>query len=196
MAHHIIYIPGIGDNKSRVEGLVIAFWRLFGVRGHCCPMPWTASDFQTQLDKVLDLIDALTTQGHTVSLVGASAGASGVLHAYLNHRDAISGLVYICAKINRPETVSDRTNNQNPAFKQSLAQLQPLLSQLTDEDKRKMRSFYSLRDKTVSYEDTVIPGVAERRLPPLSHGLAIVYTISFGAPRLLGFLKQLAKQQL
>jgi hypothetical protein len=53
-----------------------------------------------------------------------------------------------------------------------------------------MLSLYSHVDKSVNHQATIIPGVAERALPSLRHGRAIIYGITLGAPGLIRFLKQ------
>jgi len=192
MKHHVIYVPGIGDNSFYVQGIAVRLWRLFGVRGHFHVMPWLGKEpFEPKLDRLLKEIDKYSGQGDKVSLIGPSAGTSAVLNAYVERADKITGLIYICAKINAPETVDQPTYDANPAFKTSLELLQKNLPKLTDNDKVKMLSLYSLGDKRVPYAATVIPGVQERRLPKFRHSLAIIYAITLGAPRLLRFLKKL-----
>ena len=188
--HHVIYVPGILDDKLLVQSSLIRFWRFHGVHGHCHEIPWAGPEaWAPKFRRLLDEIDQYAEQGHHVSLVGASAGASAVLNAYAERKDSITGLVYICAKINAPETVSDKTYAENPAFKTSLSQLQDKLKTLTPADKTKMLSLYSPGDKTVPYAATVIQGVEERGLPRFNHGKAILYGIGLGAGSMLGFLK-------
>lgn len=195
MKHHVIYIPGISDDVLRVQSGLIQVWRLFGVRPHLHALPWAGEQsFQPKLARLLAVIDALADSGKTVSLVGASAGASAVLHAYAARQSQIVSLAYICAKINSPEAVSDRTYRENPAFKEALYSLQPVIATFSGSDKSRMLSFYSKADITVSHADTVIEGVPERVLPALRHGWAILYAISFGAHGLLKFLKHPAQQ--
>ncbi|HSX37026.1 MAG TPA: hypothetical protein VLG13_02835 [Patescibacteria group bacterium] len=190
MKHHVIYVPGITDDTFRVQSLLLLTWWLYGVRPHLHVIPWAGDEaFAPKLQRLLDKVDGLHAQGHTLSLVGASAGASAVLNAYIQRKDKISGLVYICGKINHPESVSERTYSENPAFKESLGRLPETLAQLTPEDKAKMLSLYSPVDTSVPYPDTIIGGVAEKRLPRLRHGWAIVYAISLGAFGLIKFLK-------
>lgn len=195
MKHHVIYVPGLGDDILHVQSLLIQYWRLFGVSPHMHAMPWAGDEgFDPKLQRLIERIDALHARGRRVSLVGASAGASGVLHAYIKRKDTVSGLVYICGKINHPETVSQRTYNANPAFKESVGSLAGVLAALQRGDKPEMLSLYSRADTTVPYRDTVIQGVREVQLPPVRHGWAIIYALSLGAPKLLYFLKRVAKQ--
>lgn len=191
MKHHVIYIPGLGDDVYKLQSLVIKLWRLYGVHGHCHAMPWAGEEaFEPKFQKLLDLIDKYADKGHKVSLVGASAGASAVINAYVERRDKIASLAYITAKIKAPETVKAKTYRANPAFKTSMYLLQRNLSKLTKADKAKMHSFYSQADTTVPYAATVIPGVKESRLPDLRHSRAIAYALTLGAPRVLSALKK------
>ncbi len=193
MAHHIIYVPGIQDDLFHAQSLIIKFWRLFGVCGHCHPLPWAGQgDYATKAATLLARIDDYVAAGHRVSLVGASAGASAVLNAYAARRTAVSGVAYICAKINRPETVSAETLGENPAFKTALALLQANLQTFDAADKSRFYSFYSVKDGTVAYADTRVNGVRESKLAPLGHGLAIIYCLTFGFPKLLRVLKPAA----
>lgn len=160
------------------------------MRGHCHEIPWAGEEaWEPKFQRLLKQIDYYADQGHQVSLVGASAGASAVLNAYAERADKIHRLIYICAKINAPETVSKKTYAENPAFKTSLELLQGNLKKLTAADKAKMHSYYSPNDGNVPYEATVINGVDETRLPALRHGRAILYSLSIGATNLMRFLK-------
>lgn len=196
MQHHVIYVPGILDD-SYLQSTWVRLWRLYGVHGHLHEMPWAGGGrYQGKHKRLLDRIDKYKSQGHRVSLIGASAGASAVLNAYVERRDSITGLEYICAKIQAPETVYDEIYSANPAFKTSMEILQGNLPKLTDLDKAKMHSFYSPADTFVPHAATIIPGVAESALPPLRHGRAVIYSLTAGAFKLLAPLRRLAEQQM
>lgn len=192
--HHVIYVPGIGDNIWHVQSLAVRTWRLYGVRQHFHAMPWFGQEnFAPKFQHLLDEIDGYVAQGHKVSLVGASAGASAVLNAYVAQPDKTNGVVLICPKINGPETVSKKTYRENPAFKESLELLQINLPKLTAQDKAtKILSYISPADGSVSYAGSVIPGVREKRLSAIKHGYAIMYALTFGAYGLIRFLKSQA----
>lgn len=194
MKHHVIYVPGIGDNIWHVQSMAVRAWRLYGVRGHFHAMPWAGQEgFEPKFQRLLDEIDKYASRGHKVSLVGASAGASAVLNAFVEESDRISGVVLICPKINGPETVSQKTYAENPAFKDSLGLLQVNLPKLTASQKaNQILNYYSPKDGTIPYEGITIPGVPERRLPGIKHGYAIMYALTFGAHGLLDFLKELS----
>ena len=191
--HHVIFVPGILDDIYHAQSALTASWRLHGVHGHCHEIPWAGKErWEPKFRRLLDRIDSLKAQGHLVSLAGASAGASAVLNAYVQRKDQITGVAYICAKINAPETVEAKTYRENPAFKTALYDIQPHLKKLTPADKAKFHSFYSPGDTRVPYAATVIAGVEETRLPALRHGRAILYALGPGAGTLLAPLKHAA----
>ena len=174
-----------------VQSTLIRSWRFHGVRGHCHAIPWAGEEaWQSKFQRLLDEIDEYAGQGHKVSLVGASAGASAVLNAYAERRDKVAGVgLYMCQG-QCAGTVSARNLCQESGFQgSSLELLQGNLKKLTAADKAKMRSYYSPNDGTVPYATTVIKGVDETRLPALRHGRAILYSLSFGFPKLIRFLK-------
>jgi hypothetical protein len=191
--HHVIYIPGITDDIYRVQSTALTTWRLYGVHPHLHVMPWAGKGrYEDKLTSLVVEIDRYSESGK-VSLVGASAGASAVINAFMERRDKVSAVVIICGKINGPETVSAKTYSENPAFETSMHQLQSNLKKLTSRDKHKMLSLYSPGDRTVPYESTVISGVDERALPAvLGHGQAIFYCLTVGAPIVISHLKRQA----
>lgn len=191
--HYVIYVPGILDDKYHIQGLAVATWRLYGLRSHIHPMPWAGDEaYQAKKARLVARIDSYAAAGHTVSLVGASAGASAVINAYVQRKDIIQSLICIAGKINGPETVSAATYSRNPAFKTSMDELQRSLAQLNDRDRAKLLSLYSEGDTSVPHEATVIPGVEERTLPRLGHGKAIIYSLTVGAPIIISYLKRRA----
>jgi pimeloyl-ACP methyl ester carboxylesterase len=195
--HHVFYVPGILDDIYHAQGILVATWRLYGVHPHIHEMPWAGDgSYDSKFKKLLAAIDGQLERGHKVSLVGASAGASAVINAYADRTDKISGLVYVCGKINGAENVSDDTYSHNPAFKTSMQQLQTNLLNLANEDKNKMLSLYSQADRAVPHEATYIPGVEEKALPAIRHGKAIIYSLSLGAPIIISHLKRQARSAL
>lgn len=188
--HYVLYVPGIKDDLLGVQSLLIQCWRLQGVRPVRVSMPWRGQGaYEPKLARLVSKIDTYRQQGHIVSLVGASAGASAVLNAYSNRKDDVKSVAYICGKINRPEAVSKKLYAENAAFRTSLLALQETVKHLGPNDKSNLHSFYSPADHTVPHKDTVISGVPEQKLIPVSHAWAILYALSFGSGKLLRTIK-------
>lgn len=181
MKHHVIYVPGIMDDVAYAQSTLVRLWRIYNLVGLTHSMPWTgAADYPAKAQRLLALIDSLHAQGRTVSLVGASAGASAVLNAYHDRLDVINGVVLVCPKINNSDNIGSEIETKNPSFIQSMNVLEVRLPQLTDANKQRIISLLSPRDGLVPREDSFIAGVTEQRLPPLRHNSAIAYAITFG----------------
>jgi hypothetical protein len=189
MSHHVIFIPGLADNRTFGQDIAIQTWRLFGLKPHYLALRWDRQDsFEVKVDKLLKLIEELQVAGHDVSLVGASAGASAVINAYVANKN-IHRVIYICGKINRPDVVSPKVYADNPDFKESLALLQQNLTRLTEEDKQKLLSLFPYKDTVVPYADTRITGVAEQRIVGWSHSQGIFSGIVISAPKIARFIR-------
>ena len=159
-------------------------------------MPWLGEQpYESKLLSLLDEVNSYKAQNHRVFLVGASAGASAALNLYAEYSGRVDGVVLICPKINRPETVGSAIYEVNPAFRTALTLLQSNIALLTSRRKARIAIYYSPKDGIISYNDRKLPGVKEFRLPPIRHGYAIMYAITLGSFRLCSRLKALAAEQ-
>jgi predicted peptidase len=189
---YVIYVPGILDDTYHIQGILMKTWWMYGFKPLTHEMPWAGDEpYEPKLQALIEQIDQLFLKDKKVYLVGASAGASAVLNAYIKRRHKVSGLALICPKINGPETVGDKTYAENPAFKTSMYELQKTLKLLTAEDKQKIRIYYSTNDQAIPYEGSTIDEVREDKLPAIKHGWAILYAISLGAAQIAAFFRSL-----
>jgi len=183
----ILYIPGLGDHNLRGQRLVLAAWRRRGLRVEICQMNWNDKQpFEPKLRKIIDRIDALVAQGHIVSLVGVSAGASAAVHAFARRSDKLAKLVLICGAIQHPEEVGEDTKRENPAFWESMLALHDgVLDKLTDIERRKIVSFVPKSDDVVNPKNMRIDGIGYESLPTHGHVQSIAYAITVGARRII-----------
>ena len=190
MKHHIIYVPGLGDHHSRGQSIVVRYWRIFGLYGHYLPLNWRDPEsFSYKLKKLTDKIDELTEQGHNVSLVGVSAGASAVLSAYVS-RPHINGAITIAGKIYRPETIGQTIQTENPDFAEAMGYVQNNLDILSQRSALKnILCIYSLGDKRVPFKDATIRNGNKYRVAGWNHGSGIFFGVIQGAPTIARFLK-------
>lgn len=192
--HHVIYVPGIGDSRSLGQDKGIEWWRLLGVHGHYHPVGWNGDEpFEPKLKRLLAQIDSYTEAGDNVSLLGFSAGASAVLNAFAKRRDAVTSVICVSGKLNRPSGASNYFQ-QNPAFKESLFLLQHNLESLSEADKRRILTLNPLLDSVVPLQDAVIPGVKRWRTFSFSHVMSIAVTLTLYAPFLTLYLKRQVKK--
>lgn len=190
---HIIYVPGLGDSKPHAQQFIPGYWGLFGVTGYYLPIRWSSGAFAPKLERLIGKIDELAAKGDRVSLVGTSAGASAVLVAYAARPDKVAGVVCICGKINHPETVEPWRFAENPAFKESLAQLQQVLPALDRAARARIMSIHPWYDDLVPVADTRIPGATEKTIPAIGHVFGIFVALVFCTPIIIKFLKRQTK---
>lgn len=191
MRHHSIYIPGILDDVGHVQSCLIRLWALHGVRGKMHVMPWAGKGAYTVKEaKLLAVIDHYVSAGHSVSILGASAGATAALNVLLARPGVIDSVILICPKINNSRNVNPQLVQKNPAFMESLLQLEAAMPALTPTMKQKIAIFVSPADGTVTLADSKIDGVVTRQLPAFKHSVAILYAISIGFRKILPLLRQ------
>jgi len=190
MTHHIIYIPGLGDQRTYGQHVAINLWRCFGFTPHYFPLGWNKKEgFNAKLERILQRVEQLSGDANHVSLVGVSAGASAVINAYVSSKK-VTGVVSISGKINHPETVKPSVYATNPDFKESLEMLQNSLGLLTGKDKQRLLSIHPLKDLTVPLDDTRIPGVEEKTVIGWNHVQGIAAGVVMGSAAIARFLHE------
>lgn len=191
MTHIVIYVPGLGDTNLNGRRLIVAGWRLYGVRPVVHQMNWAdAEPFAPKLQRLLKHIDELVAAGNQVSLVGESAGASAVMHAYAVRQDAVHRVACICGKLRHPETIHPATYQHNPTFQESMQLLATSIANIRPERINRIRSVHPLRDQTVPIADTFVEGAESKTIPSIGHATSIVLGDTLFAYTLIGFLKQ------
>ena len=192
--HYVIYVPGLGDNKWLIQGILVYAWRLYGVKSVTRTMNWLDPEsFEEKLTRLLVEIDEKLARGYAVSLVGASAGAGAVVNAYAARKGQISGVVNICGKIQNAQTISEATYMRNPAFKESMAMLPSSLDKLSANERSRILNLHPKADATVPVRDTFIEASIEKTMPVVGHSLGIIIALSMYGRFICRFLKQQAE---
>lgn len=191
MKLHVIYIPGIGDDRTGLQGRIVKTWRIWGVESELWSMDWAdGRSWGSKSETFLDHIDELARGGKKIALVGASAGGSAAMNIYAQRRDKISGVVCIAGKINYPETIGKRYRQKNRSFVESAEQCQDSLKRLNEADRKRIMSRYGIYDELVPKRDSVIDGAHNRIVLGVGHGITIATQIIFAAPVFIRFLKR------
>ncbi|MFI5270656.1 MAG: alpha/beta hydrolase family protein [Candidatus Saccharimonadales bacterium] len=191
---HIIYIPGLGDQKIKGQLFVTYLWKIWRVEAEIYRMHWyDDTKWEEKFNKLLNHIDTLHSEGKKIGLVGASAGGSAVINAYAARKDKISGVVCIAGKINDPDDIGQRYRKYNPSFVESAYKIPASLESLNASDRKRILSRYALYDPIVKKADSKISGAKNRHSPTVGHVFTIAFQITLGAPSFLRFLKKLIK---
>lgn len=191
MHHVVIYVPGLGDHRTRGQQLAVSLWRFFGVQSEVFHMRWLQHEpFEAKLRPLLARIDALSEQGRTVSLVGVSAGGGAVINAYALRQDVIHRVVCVCGKLTNPQTVHPRVYEKNPGFAESMEMLPSSIVSLSKENLSRVRSIRALADESVPPKDTIIEGTEGFTLPTMGHVITIGLAITIFSSAIIGFIKR------
>lgn len=190
MAHHVIYIPGLGDSKTFGQDKGIKLLRLKGLTPHYFPLGWAKKEtVGLKLGRLEKKVTDLLAKGDRVSLIGVSAGASAALRLY-DKIPEIHKVVLISGKIHSPEIVSKRVYDLNPAFKQSVYGLEAIITDLQRKKRIKnIMSLRSLRDRSVPRQDSFLDGATHRNIIAFSHPSSIFVALIFYFPTMARFIK-------
>ncbi len=193
MKVHVMYIPGLGDKRTfLVQKLFVRAWRAYGVRGHYFTVGWAENTpIAPKLERLINKIDALAEKGDKVALIGASAGASLALNAFVRRPDKVVGVVCISGKIHNPQNIAAEVYEVNPGFKESLDLLDSSLKKLAPVLRKRIRSVYSTGDILIPAHDSILSGAENVSVDKLGHTAHIVMQITKGARINIRFLKKL-----
>jgi len=192
--HSVIVVPGLGDETRKLE-LLTSHWQRHGLKPTVYSVRWCDGEveFQPKLERIIKLIDTLSSKGDTVSLVGISAGGSAVCNAFIKRRNAVHKVINVCGRL--------RTGNQrgfcsfesrsasSPAFAQSVKLFEKKESSLTNEDRQKIMTVRAMfGDELVPANTTVIRGAYNTQVPTPEHLLSIGAALTVFSRPLIVFL--------
>lgn len=163
---------------------------MYGVRVTMVPMRWQSDE--TYGDKRARVEEAIRkTAGEKVVVMGESAGGSMALAIYARHADTLAGLVTLCGKNTRPDTVSPDIYKRNPAFRDSMYEAEAAATALSMSDRWKFVSVVPWHDPTVPVAQTLLPGCQKMILPAVGHLLSILAMLTLYAPLIVWRAKKL-----
>lgn len=194
MARVVVYVPGLGDKAWRQVGqsALLSIWRpLYGIRMRYFAARWSnpREGFPAKLQRLLKMIDGELAKGNTVSVIGASAGASMALHALLARPKVVSA-ISVCGKLRNPQTISELVYTVNPAFKPSIERLVAAEPTLTSKQRAKILLVRPQRDAVVPVGENWVRGATVTTLPTFGHAFSILASLTFFSRRLAVFIRK------
>ena len=194
MNYTAIYIPGLGDKRKFLLWLqrqLIRGWRFHGIRTELFAVRWAseASGFDDRLEQLLGRIDELAEAGHSVVLVGASAGASTALAAYATRKGTVCCMVSICGQLRGIKKVPDPALDPNPRFRVSLEAMEKSLTTLSSDDRQRILTLRPRVDAVVQPDEAVLDGASNVQMPVVGHLFGIGFGIIGEAQRITRFIK-------
>lgn len=186
MKHFVIYIPGLGDNVDARTKL-LSWWKFRDVQVELVPMNWYGEqDLQKKQADVLRVFDEATGKGHTVSLIGESAGASMAL-TIAALRPATHRVVTIAGLNDAFTDISPSIRQRSPSFVASVKAIEASMKRL---DLNRVHTIRALADFTVYARHTRIKGAENHVLPTIGHLLTIGLCLTLFAPYVIRLIKK------
>ncbi len=198
MKHTILYVPGLMDKRKTAIWLqkqLFRSWSLFGNRVEIFRIGWAGdTPFAARLEALLTRISELKKQGSTVSLIGASAGASAVINAYAERKKDINGVVCICGALSGTESFPEAALTINPRFRESVKILPKAIKSLTSADRTKVMTMRPLVDGVVLPKNAILEGARNKRIVSFGHLFSIGYFVYGRNWTIWSFLKKQARK--
>jgi pimeloyl-ACP methyl ester carboxylesterase len=186
----VIYIPGLGDEKSRGQDIALHLFRIFGIKGYYFPIGWKNSgDYEVKL-KELDGLIAELYKKSSVHLFAASAGASAAINSYSRNLDKVSSVSLVCGKIQNINKIHPDYYTKNPNFKLSVYILEESLSKLNANSRARILSIRPKKDLVVPPKDTIIEGAKNLQSFTFGHTPTIAHYLTVGLPRIVWWIKK------
>lgn len=188
--HHLIFVPGLGDNVPPFTWAVNRFKSdIFIPHIHEAPWRPPGEGFKPKLERLLSLIDQLSKDGQ-VSLIGISAGGSLVLNAYLQRKNQITKVVNIAGRLRAGGIPSlDFASRIIPAFRKSVLMFEENEQNLTKTDRNKILTIRGIFDELVPPQTTILKGAINIQLPLVEHNIIIYSALIFYKKKISTFLR-------
>lgn len=180
--HKVIIVPGLNGDTNNIYRLTRKWPEKYGLNPVMASIDWKdGEDFEPKLRRLTSLIDRFADQGDTISLVGCSAGGSGVMNAFVERKDVITCVVNNGGFL-RPGTAKglrsfEQRTAFSPAFGESILRFSELEPTLTPEDREKILTVRPLFDELVPPETVVISGAMNTTVPMLGHVLGLALAL-------------------
>ena len=170
-----IYLPGLGDQKSRGEDKILKGLKFFGINTVYHKIGWRKRDFDRVFDSLKIEINA---KSEPVSLICSSAGATVALNLLAEVPNKIDRIVMICGKANNLEDIEETYFLKNPNFKISVERLKKNLKLLNENSK--VLCIYPIWDGVVPVIDAKLGfGAVNKRVWSFGHAFTIGYVLIF-----------------
>ncbi|MDQ5913884.1 MAG: hypothetical protein QG623_503 [Patescibacteria group bacterium] len=190
---HVIYIPGLGDEKPRGQKLALNLFKLIGIKSNYFAIGWKdLGTYQIRVEELDELITKIY-KTHSVHLFAASAGASAAINSYARNLDKISSVSLVCGKIQNIGKIHQDYYNKNPNFKASVGMLEESLDKLNGKSRARILSIRPQKDPVVPPKDTIIEGAYNLQSFTIGHTPTIAHYLTIGLPRIIWWIKKNSK---
>ena len=174
--HHILVIPGLGDEVGMIEDIVKKHQfpgLVFNVSKSAQWKNKVEKTVQPKIKRISAEVTDLAKSGK-VSIVGISASGSLAGLVYLENKNKIEKVVNVCGRLHPggilvPFPPLWITSTGRPAFKDSVQTFEARQKELTVQDRRKFLVFQARVDELVPGSTSFLEGAKITPLPNWGH---------------------------
>jgi hypothetical protein len=196
---HVIYIPGLGDQKTPnklLANLIPFVWGLFGFSVHILRLNWEdGKPFSSKLQIITKKVDELSRKDFSVYLLGVSAGGSAALNAYCERRGTVRGVASLAGRLCGGRSTKHKLEsfaNRSPAFLESVLLFEKTnLRTLSEKDKSKIITIRPLTDNIVPVSTVSLDGATNIQIQLSGHLLACGLFPTVFVKSVLNFFKDI-----
>lgn len=197
--HFVIFVPGLVDGVKNIEWAT-RHWRKYGLEPIVHSVGWRDGerDFVPKLQRLVGLIDELSSKNNKISLVGTSAGGSVVVNAFYERRNVVHRVINVCGRIRKGQQKGFRSLTKravsSPSFAQSVELCEKRLEELSGKDRKKIMTVRAMfGDELVPGDTTILKGARNIRVPTPEYLLSIGAALTiFSKPLILFLTKPLS----
>jgi hypothetical protein len=188
-----MYVPGLNDQRKGYE-LLIQSWSMYGVVPHVHRVGWHDREkiFELKLRRLITVVNEFLDSGHTVSLVGGSAGGSAVLNALLE-QPKINAVVNICGRLRAGKHVFpslELAAKNSPSFRDSVLSFEKAEPKMTQEQRSRVLNLIPVWDEVVPKTTAFLKGANNQTMPSVEHMLSGLLGMTLFAPMVMRFVKE------
>lgn len=189
--HHIILVPGLGNNVRWMRFLTKS-WKKHGVVVHIKSASWGNKEtYKEKLRNLTDYIDTFAKSNRRVYLVGVSGGGSLVMNAYYQRRQKVYKVINVCGRLRKGQKVFPTLAVAAlgfPDFKTSVLLCENNQKDLLEKDKQKIMTLRGFYDEVVPGSTIPIKGATNIITPFPFHAIAIAASLLVYKKDILNFI--------
>ncbi len=192
--HHVIYVPGLNDQKKSYE-LAVNRWSVYGVAPHVYRIGWhDGESFKPKLQRLVNEVNKYINKGHKMSLVGGSAGGSAVLNALIE-APKINAVVNLCGRLRAGTNVHpslEFASRKSTSFKESVMLFETREPEMSKEQRERVLNLIPIYDEIVPKSTVSLRGATNKTLYSVEHILSGLLGMTIFSPVIMKFIREKA----
>lgn len=193
-SHHIIIVPGLGDNVSKTQFWINHWPKDEGLTFELWSANWEEYEdtFSDKYNRLLKKVKNLKREYKDISLIGISAGASLVANIYANNPTLIHKIVNICGRLKmkkRGFPTLEWITFRNLNYIHSVYEFEKNEKKLNETERKQIMILTGIYDELVPVSTIYLNGAENKYIPFIGHNFCITLSLTVFKSTILDFLK-------